>query len=118
VTAFDIAAATLSRDANMSVAAVFCVLNKLPISTRVVLSAPDQFASMGVTGAIIANAVAMVTVADLSERPRAGDILKIGATEYEVMAARLDAEGSCWMLDLALQADASVASARLRAASA
>lgn len=118
MTAFDIAAATLSRDVNMSVAAVVSVAEGLPVSVRVVVSAPDQFATMGATGAVMVNAVAMVTVADLPERPRAGDTVTIGAIEYEVMAARLDAEGACWMLDLALQAEPSLASVRLRAAAA
>lgn len=118
MSAFDIAAATLSRDVNMSVAAVVSVAEGSPVSVRVVLSAPDQFAAMGNVGAIMSNAVAMVTVADLPERPRAGDTVTVGAVEYEVMSARLDAEGACWMVDLALQAEPSLASVRLRAAAA
>lgn len=116
MTAFDTAAMALSRDPNLSVSAVITVAEGDPLAVRAVLSAPDQFASMGTTGAVFPQVVAMVAVADLPERPAAGQTLTARGIDYEVSHAKLDAEGVCWMVELIQPNVPTAASVSLRAA--
>lgn len=114
MTAFATAAMTLSRDPNLSVAGVMTVAEGDPQAVRVVLSAPDQFASMGTTGAVFPQVIAMISIATLPERPAAGQTLTAGGIDYEVSHAKLDAEGACWMVELIQPNAPTAASVALR----
>lgn len=116
MTAFDIAATTLSRDPNLSVSGVIEVAEGDAQEVRIVLSAPDQFAAMGVTGAVFPQVIGMISVATLPERPATGQTLTVGDAVYEVSHAKLDAEGACWMVELTQPNAPTAASVALRSA--
>jgi hypothetical protein len=107
MSAFDLAAATLHADPNLSTAADYRRSPGAWAALRVLLSQPDEIAAgLGGIGARAGTLTAEVIGADTGLTPARGDELRIGATLYAVEEAQRDVLGITWRLTLSERPDA------------